>query len=68
MTETRIRMLVEYDGSEFEGYQLQGPDVRSVQSELEKAFSALQAILPVYTGQAALTRECTHQGKWSMRM
>jgi len=34
-------MLVEYDGSGFEGYQLQGPDVRSVQSELEKAFTRL---------------------------
>ena len=34
-------MLVEYDGSGFEGYQLQGPDVRSVQSELEVAFSRL---------------------------
>ena len=41
MTEKRIRMLVEYDGSKFEGYQLQGPDVRSVQSELEKAFMRL---------------------------
>jgi len=34
-------MFVEYDGSGFEGYQLQGPDVRSVQSELEAAFSRL---------------------------
>ncbi len=41
MAEKRIRMLVEYDGSGFEGYQLQGPDVRSVQSELEAAFSRL---------------------------
>lgn len=41
MTDKRIRMLVEYDGSGFEGYQLQGPDVRSVQSELENAFTRL---------------------------
>ena len=41
MTDKRIRMLVEYDGSGFEGYQLQGPDVRSVQSELERAFTRL---------------------------
>lgn len=34
-------MLVEYDGSGFEGYQLQGPDVRSVQSELESVFTRL---------------------------
>ncbi len=34
-------MLVEYDGSGFEGYQLQGSDVRSVQSELERAFTQL---------------------------
>jgi tRNA pseudouridine38-40 synthase len=41
VTEKRIRMLVEYDGSGFEGYQLQGPDVRSVQRELEAAFTRL---------------------------
>lgn len=38
---TRLALGIEYDGSEFCGWQMQKDDSRTVQSELEKALSAV---------------------------
>jgi tRNA pseudouridine38-40 synthase len=43
----RYRLLIEYDGSPYKGFQLQAPDIPSVQGSLERAIAAFTGERPI---------------------
>ena len=58
------KMIIQYEGTRYDGWQKQGNTENTIQGKLEKVLERMAGFRWKCMGQAAQTRVCMQQGRW----